>query len=822
MIYLLGEYVPVVFDFPREDVVPVYAFDPFGIIIYAVISAALSYAASLLMQKDKPKAPNDDTQATRATRGVRLPMVFGRRVVGATVAWAGRVDAKDSNTYGKRYYEAALHLLCVGEVDKLHAIWDGDNKRIWLRKNDFRRSLKKSAGTYFGTNYSNFDGVTPTDGTKTRYTLMTKDNDSAFEIFWGADNQDRLDMSPAASGENATVDEDETAVAKKRKRARRLYKNDVGFRSAWPGHAYVFWDRYHIPGSPSWPDLRYEITCLHDSLSPYQTEIAHPSGNAKNDGINPAHIIYVLLTQPYPKGCGIDVANIDTDSLQALSNLMVSEGLGMNLVLEEGEDVGEKIDIILSDVGAFMAQQGDKLTFYTVRDAGPYITLDDDLLQSPLPTVESNLGEKRATRYIFSYTDRKDRFRTSDLLIDEDHYSDDVGGHREDSVRIETVTNSYTATQVADRRSMEAAGRVQSVTIHVGRAARHLMPGMTLDIPNIGTVVVLSNTPSLESPTAVLKGYIDKTAVEVVETEEQDAVDFSEFEPLPDIAFDFVEVPSELNPSTTANAIYVFRVRSDEAVEGSEIFLKFQGGTDFISSGYQDVAAAGGKLLDSFASGVPNTVETGPTFEADNDDVEALLDLSTDTASWEAGRQVMRIGESMYYLRNVEIVAESAWAASTSYVAGDYVVPVSEDLGRRYKCISAGTSDSTEPADWPTTVGDTFVDGGVTWEVARRAYTLKGIIINQWGTAHEAHGIGKQIYIVDKTELVYITDPLIIAGQGLCVKSVPYVGDEQVEIDDVTEVCKTIVGVLDFGFIVDDSNGRVVDDTNNRLLTLSN
>lgn len=56
----------------------------------------------------------------------------------------------------------------------------------------------------------------------------------------------------------------------------------------------------------------------------------------------------------------------------------------------------------------------------------------------------------------------------------------------------------------------------------------------------------------------------------------------------------------------------------------------------------------------------------------------------------------------------------SQWQASTAYTVDDIVVPTTHN-GYRYKCTSAGTSGSTEPT-WPTTIGNTVVDNGVTWE----------------------------------------------------------------------------------------------------------
>lgn len=53
------------------------------------------------------------------------------------------------------------------------------------------------------------------------------------------------------------------------------------------------------------------------------------------------------------------------------------------------------------------------------------------------------------------------------------------------------------------------------------------------------------------------------------------------------------------------------------------------------------------------------------------------------------------------------------WTATTVVVLGDYVVPDSANT-YYYKAAAAGTTGSSEPT-WPTTVGATVVDGGVTW-----------------------------------------------------------------------------------------------------------
>lgn len=58
----------------------------------------------------------------------------------------------------------------------------------------------------------------------------------------------------------------------------------------------------------------------------------------------------------------------------------------------------------------------------------------------------------------------------------------------------------------------------------------------------------------------------------------------------------------------------------------------------------------------------------------------------------------------------------TTWTASTTYAIGDQVVPRATPNGFYFKAtaITTGTSAGSEPT-WPTTIGTTVVDGGVTW-----------------------------------------------------------------------------------------------------------
>ncbi len=81
-------------------------------------------------------------------------------------------------------------------------------------------------------------------------------------------------------------------------------------------------------------------------------------------------------------------------------------------------------------------------------------------------------------------------------------------------------------------------------------------------------------------------------------------------------------------------------------------------------------------------------------------------------------------------------VGTSTWVASTSYVAGQYVIPT-VPTGAFFKCLVAGSSGATEPV-WPTTIGQAVVDGGVTWSAAGASLCFQATFAN-------AHDVGATV-----------------------------------------------------------------------------
>lgn len=99
----------------------------------------------------------------------------------------------------------------------------------------------------------------------------------------------------------------------------------------------------------------------------------------------------------------------------------------------------------------------------------------------------------------------------------------------------------------------------------------------------------------------------------------------------------------------------------------------------------------------------------------------------------------------------------TTWPTSTA-VALDYVVRPTSGNGYLYRCAVAGTTSSSAPT-WPTVVGTTVTDGGVTWECVGSGVVVFNATSPSWSTA--TFGPCRYLVISDRTPATGATQPLI-------------------------------------------------------------
>ncbi|MCW8137307.1 MAG: hypothetical protein KIT58_00175 [Planctomycetota bacterium] len=202
--------------------------------VQAVLAVGLAAAAYFLQPKAKRARPRetDLTLPNLATQGSYVPLLYGRRRVGAVIAWVGdrrveNVRAKQGgggfgkggggkvNTGEQIYYESAWHLLCVGPASRLNRMW-AQGRLIWdtpITPDD----------TPSGSLLHDFDG-------------------NAFVIRWGEPDQ--------------PVDEflaDESRV---------------GAASRWPHVCSITWVQRALGNSPQWATHEYDVEVGTEQAAP--------------------------------------------------------------------------------------------------------------------------------------------------------------------------------------------------------------------------------------------------------------------------------------------------------------------------------------------------------------------------------------------------------------------------------------------------------------------------------------------------------------------------------------------------------------------------
>ena len=109
------------------------------------------------------------------------------------------------------------------------------------------------------------------------------------------------------------------------------------------------------------------------------------------------------------------------------------------------------------------------------------------------------------------------------------------------------------------------------------------------------------------------------------------------------------------------------------------------------------------------------------------------------------------------------VTAANSWgvsrAASTAYVAGDVVRPASAN-GFLYRATNSGTTAAGLPT-YPTIMGQTVVDGGVTWECYGIAICVFTAANNPSWTLTNAVTTIRYLVLSDRTTGVTSTEPLI-------------------------------------------------------------
>lgn len=554
----------------------------------AATSLLATGAAMLSQQGADGDVRPDQRPTTVANRGGHLPLLFGRRRLSPVFCWAGQRRAEEVESGGKSlggnasgtsysYEEAAMHALCIGPCGKrtdnfmrLYGIYQS-GKRIYPDK-DTPYITSESTDTADGGTYK-------ANGS----TLTCEQDQGEFKIYWGYANQ----------GLNSTM-------------AGSTYMN---FDSAWRPICYVFWNRKFLGTSPTWPDLVYDI----EQRPQYRIPGTTPEGQAWGDhttwfGVNPAHVLWQIITAPYPYGAGVPKGLCNLNAFIALSDLFNTEKATCNFLTSSENKVTDIIGNLMSDFGFIMPQIGGLLCPRAIRavDFGDIPEITSDCIVPNEAEVIRIHQEDQSNRMVFVYDDVARRFRGAELTRDDDGLAVSRRNINPKKINLYTVSDRYNANIAAQRKILESFCAGQMFKLKMSRGARRLVPGQAFYVDGIGYLRAVSISLSAETSLVEVEAALDQYSLDQEDYTPDDIADppivGDETEPVAD-DYMLPKIDQRLAGAGTPQ-FAVVRVRDNKHITGSKTLLSDGVNTSYSTcSMSQDTTWFGGTLDDSISSG---------------------------------------------------------------------------------------------------------------------------------------------------------------------------------------------------------------------------
>lgn len=771
--------------------------------ILAIAAFGLLFLSRYLLQGQDANQTlqEDDTPTTLSSRGVFCNVVIGRRLVGPIFGWAGFRFTKEEvigsvnsskggggggggNITQTVYFEDGWHILGLGPGKSINAITEGG-------KNILPSPISKA--------------TTPSGSTITTEV-------GTFQVYWGDQNQPLCQALRDRLG---------------------------GIDSTWPYLFYVLWLEKRLGTGPTWPDLKYDVTAMScaenpDIIGSFEPNIADPEDGAY--GVNPAAIFYQMITADYPHGAGMDPDKLDFTSLEALGLKAEEENLAMNLHIREGNnEITKWMQAMMLDAGVMLVDHPDgRLTLPLIREPVLPLPVVDQNYQTQ-PEVEVEVipfdDVDQVDRVLFVFKNIDLRYRDDPIEFGDDGIAEQNGTYRIEKLRIETVTNKGVARKVANRRAPEVMGDLANIKYEVVRGASLLLPGQVFQDEEGRVVRVLSKQRKTTSPRATLDCGLDSYGLPILDDGDDGDTGGPQDAAQKDSSFTFVELPASIAGSQ-AIGIGVLRARANPRQAGARVYASIDDEVSFFVLGNQNPSAAGFSLSEAIAAADgPDLIEEGPLVVATNFDAGEVVNLSGQPAEWQNGRQLCVIEDTdgnteAFFIREIELQAESQWVATTLYNIGDYVVPTAlRSTGLRYKCVNAsGTqlSDASEPS-WPTVIGSRVTDNEVEWQAEHFSYQLLGLIRARFESPARDFAIGSKIWIIETDRINILRSTAhLTPGETVCIRTQPFTATEQFNIDNVTSVCKQLTGdaVTPAGvtYVIGADGTQVISSIGDRLI----
>lgn len=688
------------------------------IAVGVAISAAISYASSRLLAPKAGSPVKDETPPTHARRGDLLPYLIGRRLISPTICLVTNREVDESDSGGGSgppstggatltYEEDAWHVWCVGPVSRLHAIRE-NGARIFKAllspvSTPAGSEVEASAGDfqiYWGEQFQPIEpDWSERLGVASRFPFLAScywaPKYLGTRPVWGNIQYD-IEVRPFGGKLTQTSSWIDEILSP----SGNLY-DIVSFTPGDPGVASLVIEGKHNAEFPtdtpskiagnSIPDGFYEVLSSTYNATTKRTTIVFNEfiDGVNNDGTiepytieevggaNPAHALVQMLCEPWPFGRGLPVDLFDLQSFERAAIVLANEGFAAS-IYGDGETFEALIANLLIDIGGMLSLDPltGKYRLDLVRAVSPseIVTLPETSTRAPRPNVRNTVGSRlKKGLFVYEYSRHGYNYKTDTISIPGDGNSLEFA-YTSKKVKMFLPVSKAVAEAVAYRRAAEDMADKQTVRVPAGREARYLHCGQAFKIPGTDlnlTLRISSWRPDQNSITATLGSFVDVYGIDANSLFQEDIDDPD----LPDettaaepsLGFGAGEVLWPINLKQLS--ITTPAVRSSASVIYTDIWHSLDG-TTYTKANRIVKHARGGTLTAQLGNTIGvdfNKLEQGPTISAVGVDMDKVLDLSGDTASWKNGKQVALftnadgIVTEVCFLRNVTALGGDLW-----------------------------------------------------------------------------------------------------------------------------------------------------------------
>ena len=504
-----------------------------------------------------PAGPGAGTENTQGAKNQMIMMaIFNALLTILTMLFSNHMG-KTTIQKGFKYYLGWQHIIC----------WTGDNiglKRIWMNVYDPDVEESTEQGVWDNNNHiawkqNNVNGIV----------AHIDDED----MFGGVDEGGGF-VGDVRVYFGTTTQPNDSWMVSQMSKSSNIPSELKGLTPKYPMFVTAVIPKAYIGKQATIPEMWFEVVNYPNGLAKSYR------GNSMNwykigEDSNPAEVIFEILKNTY-WGCGYSADRVDIESLLALGDTAVKEGMGVSCLINTSNSAGDYINKILSHINGvcYDNPKTGKLTFKLIRN-------DYDENSLPIFSVNncasmdfSRLDWSETVNMVtanFTYADQK--YDTGTIMVSDLANMRITHNSVEKSIDASYFTTENNAKTYAKTQLLSLAYPLASVSFEASRDAYNLTLGQPIIInwAPYGISRQIFRVTDIDYG-SLLDGRISVTAVEdVFGFEKTDYTDTGSigWENLPQLpeyvsVFKYLEAPYELSMSLDTY-IYGYASRPSES-----------------------------------------------------------------------------------------------------------------------------------------------------------------------------------------------------------------------------------------------------------------